>query len=350
MTGLPRISFGIIVFNGEPFTRYCLRSLYPFAHEIIVVEGACTSAKTIATDDGHSTDGTLQTLHSFKSQEDPENKLRIVTRNGFWSEKDEQSQAYAQIASGDYLWQVDIDEFYDPEEMKAILNFLHNHPEITMVSFKQITFWGGFDYVCDGWYLRRGAEIYNRLFRWGPGYRYASHRPPAVVNQIGQDLSKLRWMTLDRIASKSVRLYHYSLLFPKQVIEKCEYYRNVDWTSRKEAVAWANEVFVQLKQPYRVHNVYQYPGWLDRFHGKHPAQIEELKKDLAAGKIKIELRKTDDIEKLLNSPSYRLGRFALKMWGPIDQNVLPVLRRLKNALRHPIRSVNRILKRNVSAN
>src|SRR4030095_8595223 len=100
-------------------------------------------------------------------------------------------------------------------------------------------------------------------------------------NQIGQDLSKLRWMTLDRIASKSVRLYHYSLLFPKQVMEKCEYYRNVDWTSRKEAVDWANEVFVQLKQPYRVHNVYQYPGWLDRFHGKHPAQIEELKKDLA---------------------------------------------------------------------
>ena len=35
----PRISFGIIVFNGEPFTRYCLRALYPFAHEIIVVEG-----------------------------------------------------------------------------------------------------------------------------------------------------------------------------------------------------------------------------------------------------------------------------------------------------------------------
>ena len=39
VSALPRISFGIIVFNGEPFTRYCLRALYPFAHEIIVVEG-----------------------------------------------------------------------------------------------------------------------------------------------------------------------------------------------------------------------------------------------------------------------------------------------------------------------
>ena len=28
----PRVSFGIIVLNGEPFTRYVLRSLYSFAH------------------------------------------------------------------------------------------------------------------------------------------------------------------------------------------------------------------------------------------------------------------------------------------------------------------------------
>ena len=35
----PRISFGIIVLNGEPFTRYNLRALYPFAHQIIVAEG-----------------------------------------------------------------------------------------------------------------------------------------------------------------------------------------------------------------------------------------------------------------------------------------------------------------------
>jgi hypothetical protein len=39
-TGLLRVSFGIIVLNGEPFTRYNLRALYPFAHEIIVVEVA----------------------------------------------------------------------------------------------------------------------------------------------------------------------------------------------------------------------------------------------------------------------------------------------------------------------
>ena len=63
---LPKVTFGIIVLNGEPFTRYCLRSLYPFAHEILVVEGAAPAAAKVATPDGHSTDGTLETLYRFK--------------------------------------------------------------------------------------------------------------------------------------------------------------------------------------------------------------------------------------------------------------------------------------------
>src|SRR5262245_44599038 len=161
----PRVSFGMIVLNGEPFLRYNLRALYPFAHQIIVVEGACRGAESLATEDGHSTDQTLQILEDFKKNEDPLNKLTIVTRNGFWSEKDEQSAAYAKIATGDYLWQIDVDEFYQPQDMETILSCLSSDPTITAVSFKQITFWGGFEYFVDGWYLRRGADIYRRLFK-----------------------------------------------------------------------------------------------------------------------------------------------------------------------------------------
>ena len=42
MKKLPSITFGMIVLNGEPFVRYNLRALYPFAHQIIVVEGVCS--------------------------------------------------------------------------------------------------------------------------------------------------------------------------------------------------------------------------------------------------------------------------------------------------------------------
>lgn len=184
---MPRITFGMIVLNGEPFLRYNLRTLYPFAHEIILVEGAALAAANIATPDGHSLDNTLEIARQFKASEDPDGKLTIVTAedegypNGFWpGEKHQQSQAYARRATGDYLWQVDVDEFYQPNHILFVLRMLTARPDITAVSFKMITFWGGFDYITDGWYLRQGAKIYRRLFKWGPDYCYVTHRPHSV--------------------------------------------------------------------------------------------------------------------------------------------------------------------------
>ncbi|MCK4268364.1 MAG: glycosyltransferase family 2 protein, partial [Actinomycetia bacterium] len=123
---LPKVTFGIIVLNGEPFTTYCLRALYPFAHEIIVVEGACESAAEIATSNGHSRDRTLEALYSFKDKQDPQRKVKIISKDGFWSGKDELSQAYAHQATGDYLWQVDIDEFYQPKDMNHVLQMIQS--------------------------------------------------------------------------------------------------------------------------------------------------------------------------------------------------------------------------------
>lgn len=327
---LPKITFGIIVLNGEPFTKYCLRSLYPFAHEIIVVEGANESSASIATPDGHSIDGTLEALYRFKSEEDPENKVQIITRNGFWSEKDEQSQAYAKIATGDYLWQVDIDEFYQLKDMEYILKLLMDDPSITAISFKQISFWGGFDYIVDSWYLRRGGDIFHRVFKWGDGYRYITHRPPTVYNDRGQDLRNIKWINGNELAKKDIFLYHYSLVFPKQVIEKCKYYSSTKWaTHAKEACTWAENNYLKLKNPFRVYNVYQYPSWLSRFNGIHPPIIKQLEKDMI--NINIELRSNADVDKLLNSIRYKIGKKIISLIEPIDR-LCPQLR-LESILR-----------------
>jgi len=316
---LPQVSFGIIVLNGEPFTHYCLSSLYPFAHEILVVEGAVKSAATIATSEGHSTDGTLEKLYRFKDEEDHANKIKIITRDGFWSEKDEQSQAYAKLATGDYLWQVDIDEFYRPQDMYAVFTMLKKDPEITAISFKQITFWGGFEYLVDGWYLRRGAEIYHRLFKWGKNYRYVTHRPPTVHDPSGRDLRQLKWINGYELARQGILLYHYSLVFPKQVREKCDYYSHADWVQRKDMSIWAERNYFQLNNPYRVHNVYDYTSWLKRFKGKHPPAIQELRNDVSSGYVKIKLRDNTDVERLLATPKYWLGAILLSWLEPLSR-------------------------------
>jgi len=305
-----KISFGIIVLNGQPFVKYCLRQIYPFAHEIIVVEGACVNAKSIATKDGHSTDGTLRVLKEFKKEEDYDNKLKIITKKGFWSEKDEQSRAYAKVITGDYLWQVDIDEFYKEEDIKTMLKILQQDPKITAISFKQISFWGDIKYYTDGWFLKHQFPLVYRVFKFNKGYKYVTHRPPTIINDQGKDLKEIKHVNGDYIYKKyDIRMYHYSLLFPKQVIEKSKYYNK---QFKKDFVNWAKSSFFKLNHPFRVHNVFDYPSWLERYNGQHPLQVTLMMKDIKNGNLNVKMRNNKDVEKILSSKEYHLKIFFLK--------------------------------------
>ena len=345
MSDFPRITFGIIVLNGEPFIRYALQALYPYAHEIIVVEGAAPGAKNIATDDGHSRDATLETLRQFQAEADPDRKLTIVTRDGFWTEKDEMSQAYAERATGDYLWQVDVDEFYQPDDMRAVIQILKEQPAITAVSFKTLTFWGAPDYVVDSWYLRRGTAIYHRLFKWGPGYTYATHRPPTVTNPAGQDLREGHWLRAETLEKIGIRMYHYSLLLPKQVMDKCDYYSHADWVRRQDALEWANQAYLSLNRPFHLHNVDEYPGCLYRYKHPHPPQVMQMWQAITAADSDFEIRQTKDIEALLNSPRYKIGRSLVMLADKPSEQCRVFRRKLKGIIACLLpRAIKNILK------
>ncbi len=307
------ITFGVIVFNGEPFTRYCLRQLYPHAHQIIVVEGACPGASSLATPDGHSTDGTLQTLQAFKAHEDPDSKLILVTRDGCWSEKDEMSQAYAERATGDYLWQVDVDEFYSDADLDKVRRLLRERPEITALSFRQLTFWGSPGVLCDGFYLRAlDASQFHRLFKWGEGYRYVTHRPPTVHTADGHDTRDLVWLDARATEKRGIFLYHASLLLPKQVRDKCIYYAASAWSARAGANRWAEQCYLGLRRPFRVHNVERHMSWLEPYDGPLPEQLAAMWRDLETHPGSTELRPMQDVDRLLAQTSYRRRVRALR--------------------------------------
>lgn len=324
----PRISFGMIVLNGEPFLRYNLRSLYPFAHEIIVVEGASPNAASHATSAGHSLDKTLEVLQQFKSEEDPDDKLRIVTAeqdghpNGFWpGEKDQQSQAYAHRASGDWLWQIDVDEFYMESDMRKVVQMLADDPTISAVSFPEIPFWGSIAYRCDGVWLRLHYSQFHRLFKWGPGFKLLTHRPPTVINNQGVDLRTLNWVRAQDLERQGIYLYHYTQLFPKQVVSKSAYYdallKSGSYRTKtlKDLDHFYENTFVQLKDPYHVHTVNTWPSWLVPYTGEHPAEISNLFTAIERGEIEVTLRDMTDVEKLLTSRRYKLGVWFRQVWA-----------------------------------
>ncbi len=337
----PRITFGMIVLNGEPFIRYNLQALYPFAHQIIVVEGACPAARNVASPDGHSCDTTLETLKRFKDKDDPQGKLTIVTAedegypDGFWIEKDEMSQSYAKRASGNYLWQVDCDEFYLPEDMPAVINMLKADPKIKAISFRVLTFWSDINTKTDGFLLQSGAHNFHRLFAWGEGYRYATHRPPTVMDENGNNLREIKAVTAEELAKKGIFMYHYELLFPKQVREKCSYYTNVSWSNEFHVLdRWMADSYFSLNNPFKVHMVYQHLSWLERFNGNHPPQVVSMIEDVRRGKFHgIELRENRDVELLLRKPGYIIKRQFLKMLVPLNNIFLSCVRGAKRIIR-----------------
>jgi len=332
----PKITFGIIVLNGEPFTRYCLRSIYPYAYEIIVVEGGHVDAKSVCTPDGHSIDGTLESLYKFKNEEDIENKLTIVTKDGFWPKKDElgndrtpQSRAYAERATGDYLWQVDIDEFYKEADMIKILEMLQKDPSISTISFKQKSFWGDINYISDAVYLRKNVGGWHRIFKWGLNYKYLTHEPPTVLDENGINLRVKYWIKGEGMRKKNIFMYHYSLLFPWQVEQKVKVYKDEKPEHYSELTQWADNNYFTLGNPYRVHNVFWTPSWLERFTGQHPEQVICMMNDIKEGKLDTKLRRTDDIEAIIDSGGYRIGIILIKIEAPLKQLAFQ-LKRIKN--------------------
>lgn len=306
-----KITFGIIVLNGEPFTKYCLRSIYPFAHEIIVVEGGSKKAIDQAPE-GHSIDGTLEALQEFKEQEDPENKVQIITHDGFWEEKTEQSQAFAKRATGDYIWQVDIDEFYKPEDIQKVIELLKSDPSITAVSFNTINFWGSFNSVLDGWvYRMNNTGEFHRLFKFGNGFTYQEHRPPTVHNPFGRCTRSINWKRGSELAKKGIFIYHYSFVYPDQVLNKMRYYDRHDHSTERSI--WYKTNYQKITRPFHIYHDQTLPSWLYRFKGTHPKEIINLICSMENNDSIAETQLEYDINILLNSLWYQVTVLILKV-------------------------------------
>lgn len=311
----PRITFGIIVLNGEPYIEYCLRSLYPFAHEIIVVEGAYWASAELATPDGHSTDDTLAAVERFRRDQDPRGIVQLVTRDGLWDDLTHQSQAYAERATGDYLWQVDCDEFYLPEDMRKVIGLLAADPSITMMTFKAINFIYDIKYrLISGRDFQREYIEYRRLFKFGPGYRYVEHEPPTVVDANGRDLAAVNHLDKDATARLGVHLYHCWALFEDKVAMKARIYVKRDWQAIAAAMPSWRANWQSLADPFHLQSDYAYRTWIKRFTGPWPPELARLGDDVAAGLAATVRRDNDDVERLLKSPGYHFKKAFVAAW------------------------------------
>jgi len=344
---MPKITFGLIVLNGEPFTKFTLRSIYPFAHQIIIVEGANYNSAHQATIDGHSLDNTLETIQHFIDNEDLSSKVTLITAessgysDGFWpGEKDEQSQAFATKATGDWLWQVDIDEFYKENDVKQILKLMLETPNLSTITFPELSFWGSFDFVCDGPYLRFQYGKFHRIFKWGKDYRYLTHRPPTVVDEAGIDLRSKNWLNSDEMRKKGIYLYHYCQIFSDQVKRKMKYYsnrvKNDKYPSIKEVDNWYLNTFSEYKDIFHVHTVNSKESWLVKFEGNHPNQIKELLLSNITNDTDYSIRNMLDVERTVQSKLYQFKLITKMIYYNLSYTAVAFNRASRDLLRKRI--------------
>jgi hypothetical protein len=310
----PRITFGFMVLNAEPFLEYCLRAVYPFAHQIIVSEGAYWASADLATPDGHSTDRTLEILKQFQAREDSRGIVQVLTVDGLWKGHTHQVQAFAERATGDYLWHVDCDEFYLPESIQRVREILKDDPSITMMTFKARNFIFDTKYlVISGRDFQKEHIEYRRLFKWGPGYRYVEQEPPTVHDDHGRDVAKLHLMDKDETARRGLFMYHYWAIFKDKVEMKARTYARRGWSISNNMAEWARN-WLTLTDPWHLQSNFKHKTWIRPYRGPHPPEVERMREAIARGEARATLRDNHDVEGLLHSPSYRFKRLAVATW------------------------------------
>ena len=256
-----KIAFGMIVFNGDFVLEECLKSVYPYANQILVSEGPVKYWQ----EQGHKTsfDKTNKILESFP---DPENKITVV--HGQYNEKDDQCNAYVKHLKddNDYIWNLDCDEIFKPEDIETIISLLEEH-QYTSVGFKSLSFYGGFEKQLTG--FEENSE-FLRVRKIYPGSYWATHRPPTIRHTISNPLPEKHLDFNELANSFGIRMYHYSYVFPRQVKEKIAYYKSA--VSRQNCI---DDYYNQVYYPWVMGDEKKKQEIEDKYNGVHEFKIRE---------------------------------------------------------------------------
>jgi hypothetical protein len=230
-----KLTFGIITLNADFFIRQVLESIYPFAHKIIIADGAvkwwadnhpelCKTEEkfsTITRTVIGSTDDTVSIINSFP---DPDHKI-ITLIGGEYKEKDDQCRAWFKHVptDTDYVICNDADEVHSPENLEKLIRFLEQE-QPTSVGFKSDSFFGGFDHIIGGF---ERDHSFKRVLQYRPGCFYRTHRQPTLaihhspfnIDVSGKDISGNQLYE-----ATGITMWHGSYVSPRGVYNKIRYY------------------------------------------------------------------------------------------------------------------------------
>lgn len=269
---LKKISYVMNVLNGEPFIIYQLQSIYAHAHEIIIVEGAYLKF-AFATNNGRSQDSTLQSIKNFP---DPENKVKLIVKEGFYDDRMEMCNEFMHHVTGDIIWQIDADEFYHNYTHIYVRDLFRSDSELDLVSFNFIDLFGSLKLQTDG---LEGTSLQDvrRVHRFSPGDLWINQRPP-ILGNLQNEAKVLRKVIRGVEMERNGHLmFNLTMLFDKQIQDKFLYYQSKDFTG--PMTDWYEKSIRTFENQFNMLNFEGHLTYLTELKASLPEVCNEIEKE-----------------------------------------------------------------------
>ena len=216
---ISKITAGVIVYNGEDYLKYAIKSIYHLLHQIIIVDGRVVGYDD-DNDDFKSNDGTIDTIVKLK-EIDYLHKIEFVEAKKLWNDKIEKQNEIAKRVTGEYYLKLDHDEIIKSDTLiDAIKVMKENNVDILKMPFYH--FWLSFNNIAVDAGGKWGT-LHPRLFRFRKGF----HHDKSFNYFVDAKGVKVAEPIYKEMEYKGDRIYHTGYLRKLNVLqEKIRYYKN----------------------------------------------------------------------------------------------------------------------------
>lgn len=196
--------------NEEDWVSYPILSIYNEIDIVLLIEGA-VKGRPNSTEGGHSTDKTLDIIRKIP---DPNSKIKLITKDGFFKDLEEQKQIFLdqaeKIQKEHPEWTIyvlinDADEVITPETIKRLRAAIKLRPWASEFILTFLHFFHDFDHVSSP------SDQYNilhqRFFKYQVGMKYRTH--PVVSDADGIDTCLDPRYQSFRFQIKDMFIHHY---------------------------------------------------------------------------------------------------------------------------------------------
>lgn len=179
---------------------------------------------------GRSVDGTSAYLDRLVSAYPERVTLYRKPPGEFWDGKVEMVNApLADLRRSSLLWQIDVDEFWTPEQLRDARALFSRHEEAS-AAFYSCDYFVGPDRVITtrGTYGNRPDTEWLRTWRYQPGDRWAAHEPPRLVRRMVDgaecDVASIAPLGHDTTEANGLVFQHFAYTTEAQLLFKESYY------------------------------------------------------------------------------------------------------------------------------